>query len=98
MTQAHSTAPQLVFTALTRPLLQTISSTATEVANWVQQLSTGTSRHDVVDSFLHSQEAAVEMVDSYYAAFLHLPGSAVWGALGMGLVAVPLAVRWCTGW
>ena len=33
-----------------------------------------------------------------HAAFLHLPGSAAWGALGMGLVAVPLAVRWCTGW
>jgi putative membrane protein len=32
------------------------------------------------------------------AAFLHLPGAAVWGAAGMGLVAVPLAVRLCTGW
>jgi putative membrane protein len=27
-----------------------------------------------------------------HAAFLHLPGSAGWGALGMGLVAVPLVV------
>jgi len=32
-----------------------------------------------------------------HAAFLHLPDSAAWGALGMGLVAVPLAVRWCSG-
>jgi putative membrane protein len=28
-----------------------------------------------------------------HAVFLGLPGSAVWGALGMGLVAVPLAVK-----
>jgi putative membrane protein len=28
------------------------------------------------------------------AGFLHLPAAAGWGALGMGLVAVPLAVRW----
>ncbi|GAA1795532.1 carotenoid biosynthesis protein [Luedemannella flava] len=28
-----------------------------------------------------------------HAAFLSLPASAAWGALGMGLVAVPLAVR-----
>jgi len=33
-----------------------------------------------------------------HAAFLHLPASAAWGALGMGLVAIPLAVRLCTGW
>ena len=33
-----------------------------------------------------------------HAAFLHLPPSAAWGALGMGLVAIPLAVRLCTGW
>jgi uncharacterized membrane protein len=33
-----------------------------------------------------------------HAVFLHLPASAAWGALGMGLVAVPLAVRLCTGW
>lgn len=32
------------------------------------------------------------------AVFLHLPASAGWGALGMGLVAIPLAVRLCTGW
>ena len=28
-----------------------------------------------------------------HAAFLHLPASAAWGAAGMGLVAVPLAVK-----
>jgi putative membrane protein len=28
-----------------------------------------------------------------HAVFLDLPGSALWGALGMGVVAVPLAVR-----
>ena len=28
-----------------------------------------------------------------HAVFLHLPGSALWGALGMGLVAIPLAIR-----
>ncbi|WP_432977321.1 carotenoid biosynthesis protein [Dactylosporangium sp. CA-233914] len=28
-----------------------------------------------------------------HVAFLGLPGSAAWGALGMGLVAIPLAVR-----
>jgi uncharacterized membrane protein len=33
-----------------------------------------------------------------HAVFLHLPGSAAWGALGMGLVAVPLAVTMCSGW
>jgi len=33
-----------------------------------------------------------------HAAFLHLPASAAWGALGMGLVAVPLAVAWRSGW
>jgi putative membrane protein len=33
-----------------------------------------------------------------HAAFLHLPGSAAWGALGMGLVAIPLAVAWRSGW
>jgi uncharacterized membrane protein len=33
-----------------------------------------------------------------HAVFLHLPASAAWGALAMGLVAVPLAVRLCTGW
>ncbi len=30
-----------------------------------------------------------------HAAFLHLPASAFWGAAGMGLVAVPLAVTLC---
>lgn len=29
------------------------------------------------------------------AGFLGLPAAAGWGALGMGAVAVPLAVRWC---
>jgi putative membrane protein len=33
-----------------------------------------------------------------HAVFLHLPASAAWGALGMGLVAIPLAVAWCSGW
>ncbi len=32
------------------------------------------------------------------AAFLHLPGAAAWGAAGMGAVAIPLAVRLCSGW
>ncbi|GAA1735913.1 carotenoid biosynthesis protein [Luedemannella helvata] len=32
-----------------------------------------------------------------HAAFLSLPASAAWGALGMGLVAVPLAISWRRG-
>jgi putative membrane protein len=33
-----------------------------------------------------------------HAAFLHLPASAAWGALGMGMVAIPVAVAWRSGW
>ena len=32
-----------------------------------------------------------------HAVFLHLPASAGWGGLAMGLVAVPLAVKLCSG-
>jgi uncharacterized membrane protein len=30
-----------------------------------------------------------------HAVFLDLPGSAAWGALGMGVLAIPLAIRLC---
>jgi putative membrane protein len=33
-----------------------------------------------------------------HAVFLRLPASAAWGALGMGLVAIPLAIALCSGW
>ena len=70
-------------------------------AYWVQQLSTGTSRHDVVDSFLHSREAANLMEESYYSSFLHRPSdagreywitqltnrTATYGQLAMGFLA-----------
>jgi hypothetical protein len=49
---------------------------AAELAYWVQRLATGTSRHDVVDGFLHAQEAGALMAESYYAAFLHRPSDA----------------------
>jgi uncharacterized membrane protein len=32
-----------------------------------------------------------------HAVFLHLPASALWGGLGMGAVAIPLAVKLCSG-
>jgi putative membrane protein len=32
------------------------------------------------------------------AAFLHLGGAALWGALGMGAVALPLAWRLVRAW
>jgi uncharacterized membrane protein len=32
-----------------------------------------------------------------HAVFLHLPASAAWGGVAMGLVAVPLAVKLCSG-
>ncbi|OLB66672.1 MAG: hypothetical protein AUI10_02125 [Actinobacteria bacterium 13_2_20CM_2_72_6] len=33
-----------------------------------------------------------------HAVFLHLPASAAWGGLAMGLVAIPLTVALCSGW
>jgi hypothetical protein len=41
-----------------------------EVAGWVNAMSAGASRADVVRGFIHSQEANLRAVDAVYAAFL----------------------------
>jgi putative membrane protein len=63
---------------------------------------------DIPDRHISSRRTDAPMLALYLwtygssvlalGAFLHLPGAAAWGAAGMGLVAVPLAVRLCTGW